>query len=150
YNRHAIPNSPPTPLAAQREEYRAAMMRQNCTVEKVQVLPNNIGYIKFNFFPDPTVCSAIFHASIEQLDQSDAIIFDLRDNTGGFPDMVADVAAELFDQPVLWYNPRATPNASMLSPAHDSKLANKPIYILTSSRTFSGGEHFTYDLKMLK
>jgi C-terminal processing protease CtpA/Prc len=64
--------------------------------------------------------------------------------------MVADVAAELFDQPVLWYNPRATHDASMLSPAHDSKMAYKPIYILTSSGTFSGAEHFTYDLKMLK
>lgn len=64
--------------------------------------------------------------------------------------MVAYVAAELFDQPVLWYNPRATPNPSMLSPASRSKLADKPVYILTSSRTFSGAEHFTYDLKMLK
>jgi Peptidase family S41/N-terminal domain of Peptidase_S41 in eukaryotic IRBP len=150
YNRNTIPNSPPMPSTAQREEYRAAMLRQNCTIQRVQALPNNIGYIKFNFFPDPTVCSTTFHSSMEQLNQSDAIIFDLRDNTGGFPDMVAEVAAELFDHPALWYNPRATPKASMLSPANDSKLANKPVYILTSSRTFSGAEHFTYDLKMLK
>ena len=126
------------------------MMRQNCTIEKVQMLSNGIGYMKFNFFPDPTVCSEVFHRSMEQLSQSRAIIFDLRDNAGGFPGMVADVAAELFDHPVLWYNPRATPNASLLSPVPDSKLANKPVYILTSSRTFSGAEHFTYDLKMLK
>ena len=150
YSRNAIPNSPPTPSAVQHEEYRAAMMRQNCTIEKVQMLSNGIGYMKFNFFPDPTVCSEVFHRSMEQLSQSRAIIFDLRDNAGGFPGMVADVAAELFDHPVLWYNPRATPNASLLSPVPDSKLANKPVYILTSSRTFSGAEHFTYDLKMLK
>jgi Peptidase family S41/N-terminal domain of Peptidase_S41 in eukaryotic IRBP len=150
YNRHTILNSPPMPSAAQREEYRAAMLRQNCTVQRVQLLPDNIGYIKFNFFPDPTVCSTTFHSSMEQLSQSSAIIFDLRDNTGGMPDMVAKVAAELFDHPVLWYNPRATPDTSMLSPANDSKLADKPVYILTSSRTFSGAEHFTYDLKMLK
>ena len=150
YSRNAIPNSPPTPSAVQREEYRAAMMRQNCTIKKVQMLPNGIGYMKFNFFPDSTVCSKVFHMSMEQLNQSRAVIFDLRDNTGGFPDMVADVAAELFDHPVLWYNPRATPNASLLSPVPGSKLANKPVYILTSSRTFSGAEHFTYDLKMLK
>lgn len=150
YSRSAIPNSPPTPTAAQREEYRAAMLRQNCMVEKVQVLPNKIGYIKLNFLPDPPVCGAIIYSAMEQLDQSHVIIFDLRDNTGGFPDMVADLAAELFDHPVLWYNPRQTPSASMLSPAPGSKLATKPAYILTSSRTFSGAEHFTYNLKMLK
>lgn len=150
FSRNAIPDSAPVPSAAQREEYRTEMMRQNCTVEKVQVLPNNIGYMKFNFFPEPAVCGTTFHSSMKQLDHSDAIIFDLRDNRGGFPDMVADVAAELFGHAVLWYNPRATPNASTLSPVPGSKLADKPIYILTSSRTFSGAEHFTYDLKMLK
>jgi C-terminal processing protease CtpA/Prc len=29
-------------------------------------------------------------------------------------------------------------------------LANKPVYVLISRRTFSGAEHFSYDLKMLK
>ena len=38
----------------------------------------------------------------------------------------------------------------MLSPEAGSTLADKPVYILTSSRTQSGAEHFTYDLKMLK
>lgn len=150
FNRTAIPNSPPSPSVAQREEYRAAMLQQNCTIEKVQVLPNGIGYIKFNFFPEPSVCNSTFRASMEKLSQAGAIVIDLRDNTGGFPDMVASVAAELLDQPVLWYNPRATPNASMLSPARGSTLGKKPVYILTSSRTFSGAEHFAYDLKMLK
>lgn len=149
FSRNAFPSSPPVSTAAQREEYRAAMMRQNCAIEKVQMLPDDIGYMKFNFLPDPAVCSTVFRASMEQLNRSDAIIFDLRDNTGGDPEMVADLASQLIDHPVLWYNPRATPSASMLSPAPGSKLANKPVYILTSSRTFSGAEHFTYNLKML-
>jgi hypothetical protein len=150
YSTNAILSSPPVLSAAQREEYRAAMMRQNCMVEKIEVLANNIGYIKLNFLPNPGVCGPIVQRAMEQLNHSDAIIFDMRDNTGGFPEMVAALAADLFDHPVLWYNPLATPNASMLSPAHDSKLASKPVYILTSSRTFSGAEHFTYNLKMLK
>jgi C-terminal processing protease CtpA/Prc len=36
------------------------------------------------------------------------------------------------------------------SPVPGSRLAHKPIFVLTSSRTFSGAEHFTYDLKQLK
>lgn len=29
-------------------------------------------------------------------------------------------------------------------------FADKPVYVLTSSRTYSGAEQFSYDLKMLK
>lgn len=150
YRMTPIPSSPPVPSGAQQEAYRAAMLRQNCMVKKVQVLSGNIGYIKFNFIPQPDVCRAFFQTSMERLNRSDAIIIDLRDNTGGFPDMVADLAAELFDHPVLWYNPRETPSSSMLPPVPQSKLAKEPVYILTSSHTFSGAEQFTYNLKMLK
>jgi C-terminal processing protease CtpA/Prc len=40
------------------------------------------------------------------LNQADAIIFDLRENRGGEPTMVALMAAYLFDHPEYWYNPR--------------------------------------------
>jgi C-terminal processing protease CtpA/Prc len=80
---------------------------------------------------------------------SDAIIFDLRDNTGGFPAMVAKIAALLFDRPVRWYNPREGDGSGWLSPSPGSELAGKPVYILTSAITLSGAEQFTYNLKML-
>lgn len=150
YSRFGIPDNPPVPSAAERAAYRAEMLRQNCMFEKVQLLPGNVGYIKLNFFPDSTACGAFAHSTMRHLSHADAVIFDLRDNTGGFPDMVAAVAAELFDHPVLWYNPRETPSTSMLSAGQGSTLAHKPVYILTSSRTFSGAEHFTYNLQMLK
>jgi C-terminal processing protease CtpA/Prc len=31
-----------------------------------------------------------------------------------------------------------------------SRLSGKPVYILTSSRTYSAAEHFSYDLKELR
>jgi hypothetical protein len=150
YSKNPIPNGAQGPSAAALEQYRAAMKQQNCTFVKVAILPHKIGYLKLNSFPDPAICGAIAHAALQQMNQSNVIIFDLRDNTGGFPEMVAEMAAPLFDRPVPWYNPRANPNASMLSPEPGSRLANKTVYVLTSSRTFSGAEHFTYDLKMLK
>jgi hypothetical protein len=150
YSRGVIPDRPSGPSAAAFEEYRRAMEMQNCTFEKVEILPHKIGYIKLNSFPDPSICGAIARASLEQMNQANVIIFDLRDNTGGFPEMVAEMAASLFCRPVPWYNPRATPSTSMLSPEPGSRLTNKPVYILTSSHTYSGAEHFTYDLKMLK
>ena len=36
------------------------------------------------------------------------------------------------------------------SPVPANRLADKPVYVLTSTRTFSGAEQFSYDLKMLK
>ena len=36
------------------------------------------------------------------------------------------------------------------SPVPGSLLADKPVYILTSNRTYSGAEQFSYDLKMLR
>jgi C-terminal processing protease CtpA/Prc len=128
------------------------MEQDNCTIETVKILPHNIGYLKLNSFPDPSVCQATATAAMASLNQADAIIFDLRDNRGGEPKMVALIAAYLFDHPEYWYNPReeTTRQSWTASPVPGSKLANKPAYVLTSSLTFSGAEQFSYDLKMLK
>jgi C-terminal processing protease CtpA/Prc len=50
------------------------------------------------------------------------------------------------------YNPRenTTEESWTRSPVPGSRLADKPVFVLTSGRTFSGAEHFSYDLKMLK
>lgn len=150
FSRNPIPSGPSGPSAAAMVQYRSVMKRENCTFEKVEVLPGNIGYLKLNSFPNPGICSATAQSAIVRIRHSDAIIFDLRDNTGGFPEMVATMAAPLFDHPVRWYNPREGDGSTWLSPAHGSTLANKPVYILTSSLTLSAAEQFTYNLKMLK
>lgn len=66
--------------------------------------------------------------------------------------MVRRMASWLFDHPVQWYNPRAESSAQLVtaSPVPGSELAHKPIFVLTSSRTFSGAEHFAYNLKTMK
>jgi C-terminal processing protease CtpA/Prc len=88
---------------------------------------------------------------MEKLNDTDAVIFDLRDNRGGFPETVRLIADWFFPRPTPWYNPRAnSPAQSVTQPVAASRLVSKPVFILTSSRTFSGGEHFAYDLKMLK
>jgi len=86
---------------------------------------------------------------------ADAIIFDLRENHGGSPEMVALIATYLFDRPTHLndiYNraENATEEFWTRSPIPRNKLADKPAYVLTSRSTFSGAEEFCYDLKMLK
>jgi peptidase S41-like protein len=140
----------PTPEGFAR--YREVMKRQNCTFEKVEILQHNVGYLKLNSFPDVSVCQATAEAAMASLNHADAIIFDLRDNRGGEPAMVSFMAAYLFDHPEYLYNPRenTTEESWTHSPVSGNKLADKPVYVLTSGRTFSGAEQFCYDLKMLK
>ena len=128
------------------------MEQANCTFEPVKILPHNIGYLKVDSFPDPAICKAKAAAAMASLNDAAAIIFDLRDNRGGYPSMVILIAAYLFDHPEYMYNPRenTTEQSWTRSPVPGSQLANKPVFVLTSRRTFSAAEHFSYDLKMLK
>jgi hypothetical protein len=147
---------PPQPTEKQTPEelarYREAMKQINCSFEKVETLPHNIGYLKLNFFPDRSVCEQTATAAMASLNHADALIVDLRDNRGGMPNMVALMASYFFDHPEYFFNPRenTTQESWTHSPVPGNKLADKPVFVLTSSRTFSGAEQFCYDLKMLK
>jgi hypothetical protein len=152
YSQTVLPEHPSGPTAKDFARYRQAMKHENCTFEKVEILPHNIGYLKLNSFPDTSVCQSTATEAMRRLTHVNAIIFDLRDNTGGFPNMVALMAAYLFDHPVYFYNPRENilHDSWTQSPVPGNNLADKPAYILTSSSTFSGAEQFCYNLKMLK
>jgi hypothetical protein len=140
------------PTAESAANYRRALERENCTFEAVRILPHNIGYLKLNSFPDVSICRSTAVAAMGSLNGANAVIFDLRDNRGGYPEMVMLIAAYLFDHPEYMYNPREAPTERLWtrSPVAGSKLADKPVYVLTSETTWSGAEQFSYDLKMLK
>jgi hypothetical protein len=132
--------------------YRKTVKQNNCFFEKVEILPHNIGYLKLNSFPELSECQTTATTAMASLNHADAIIFDLRDNTGGFPGMVSLIASYLFDRPVHIFNPRegSSQNSWTRSPVAGNKLADKPAYVLTSRSTWSGAEQFSYNLKMLK
>ena len=76
--------------------YREAMEQQNCMFRKIEILPHNIGYLKLDFFPDTSVCRSTATAAMAALNHAAAVIIDLRDNSGGFPNMVMLIASYLF------------------------------------------------------
>ncbi len=145
-------NAEPSPEA--RERYREQMANVNCGFEKVEVLPGNVGYLKFNMFAEPTVCGPTATAAMNFLGNVRALIFDMRDNLGGSPAMVAYVTSYLFDTPThlndLYERAEDTTRQWWTLPhVAGRRLAEQPVYVLTSQRTFSGGEEFTYNLKSL-
>jgi hypothetical protein len=130
----------------------ATTKQQNCAFEKIEVLPHNIGYFKLDSFPDPAICGVRADEAMSRLNETSAMIFDLRENRGGDPEMAEQIAAWLFERPAAWTNPNARSAAQSRthSPVRSSRLGNKPVYILTSSLTIDGAEQFAYNLKMLK
>lgn len=136
-------------------EERKDMERRNCGFNKAEILEGNVGYLKFDFFADPGICGPTVVAAMNFLANADAIIFDLRENGGGDPKMVAFVSSYLFAERThlndLWTRKGDITDQYWTLPYVPGKrLDDKPAFVLTSSRTFSGGEEFTYDLKTLK
>jgi len=127
--------------------------RRNFAFTKVEILPGNIGYVKFNGFVGflkearPTFTGAFRFVS-----HTDALIIDMRDNGGGSPPMVCQVASYFFPERHHWNDiigPRGD-HTFYTDPADaDSLTLSMPVYILTSKRTFSGGEDFCYGMKSL-
>jgi C-terminal processing protease CtpA/Prc len=128
------------------------LKKDNCNFKKVEMLPQGIGYLKLDAFLHPNDCGKVANAAITSLNSASVLIIDLRDNIGGTSEMVSLIASYLFDHPEYLFDPRRMPSPQSwtLSPVAGSRLADKPVYILTSHTTISAAEQFTYDMKMLK
>jgi retinol-binding protein 3 len=131
------------------------MKRMNCGFEKVEILPGNVGYVKFNGFAEAGTCAPTATAAMEFLANTEALIFDLRDNRGGDPAMVTYIASYLFDKPthlndLYTRKEDSTQQFWTLPYVPGDRLAKQPVFVLISNRTFSGAEEFAYDLKNQK
>lgn len=144
------PPSPPNPIA--REQYRLALLKQNCHYQATEMLPNQIGYIKLAGFPEVTACEEITRKAMASLNDAAGLIIDLRDNGGGFGESALQIASYFFNRPTFLWDPRPHTSvpAETASPVASNKLGDKPLYILTSARTQSAAEYFAYNMKMLK
>ena len=147
------PRTEPSPEDEAR--FHRQMEHNNCAFDKVEILPNNIGYVKFNGFMDASFCGPTVVAAMGFVVHTDAIIFDLRQNGGGQPAMVTLIASYLFDKPthlIDIYNRKddTTTQNWTLSYLPGPRLTKQPVFVLTSKRTFSGAEEFAFDLKNQK
>jgi C-terminal processing protease CtpA/Prc len=86
-----------------------------------------------------------------------ALIVDVRANGGGSPHLVALVTSYLFgDEPVhlnsLYFRPADRTDHFYTDPRVSGRKfgPDKPVYVLTSARTFSGAEEFAYNLQTRK
>lgn len=140
---------------AEQAQFRSMLENENCTFSKIEILTHNVGYIKFDEFPPPDICGPTVVAAMNFVAHTDALIFDLRENHGGDPNMVDFMVSYLF---------RQSTHINDLTNRHENethqywtaswvpgpRFVDQPIYVLTSHQTFSGGEEFTFDLQTQK
>lgn len=124
--------------------------------EEVKILEGNIGYLDLRGFMDTGMAEDVAKPAMDKLIKADAIIFDLRRNGGGSPNMIRFISSYLFGkEPVhlntFYWRPSDKHSETWTDPSLASE--NKPdipIYVLTSDYTFSAAEEFTYNLKHLE
>jgi hypothetical protein len=138
-----------------RERQLEEARRDNFGFRKVERLPGNIGYIDFRVFQSPADAGATAVAAMNFLAYCDAVIVDLRQNGGGDPAQIQLISSYFFDEPVHLNDLYAratdrTENYWTLPYVPGAKAVGADLYILTSARTFSGAEEFTYNMKNLK
>lgn len=160
YDRHLrvrVGAAPAKDAAPEDEEARRTLScRRNFGLELVQRLSGNVGYLKFNHFSGLEEAKKTAAAAMNFLANSDAIIFDLRENGGGSPEMIAFLSSYIFDKPThlnSFYHRREDKTTETWTQADvpgERFGQDKPVYVLTSRSTFSGAEEFTYNLKNLK
>jgi retinol-binding protein 3 len=144
------------PTPAEREGLRNYGEAINFGFDKVERLPANIGYLRLNLFFPAEYGGETAVAAMNFVANTEALIIDLRGNDGGNPDMVVLLASYLFGNEPVHLNDLyrregdATQQFWTLPFVPGKRYVGKDVYILTSKRTFSGAEEFTYDLKNLK
>jgi hypothetical protein len=127
-------------------EQARQMAQANGGVAKLEVLPGNVRYMDYRgFMWGAPVAGAALTNAAEFLRGGAAVIIDLRRNGGGSSEAVADF--------VSWFLPARTPlmqfrtrdGAEETSQTHAKpfSLADRPVYVLTSKRTFSAAEEFS-------
>lgn len=135
------------------EQRLKQLSRDNFGFESVEILEGNIGYLNITSFVDPTYAGKTAAAAMEYLYHTDAIIFDVRDNRGGAGEMYQLLASYLFDQGPLQLNEIYWPKEDRryqtwtLPHLPGERMPNKDVYILTSAKTGSAAEVFSYTLK---
>lgn len=138
------------------KQFMQRMKRRNFGFEKIEIMRGNIGYINLRGFMPAEAGAETVAAAMKFLEHTDILIFDLRRNGGGSPKMVALISSYLFgDEPVhlnsLYWRKGDRTDEFWTKPKKAAvKFTGKDVYILTSNRTFSAAEEFSYNLKNLK
>ncbi|MBN8729031.1 MAG: S41 family peptidase [Acidobacteria bacterium] len=144
------------PPAEEIAKIRARQAESNFGIAGARVLEGNIGYIETRYFTMPEFAAETYAAAFQVVANTEALIIDLRANRGSmspeaipfFCGYLLRDATHLID--MYWRPTGKTRQSWSYAWVPGQRYLDKPVYLLTSQRTFSGAEEFAYDLKHLK
>lgn len=142
-----VPLPPPVPVPP-------AML--HCGFESAKVLEGGVGYVRFYGFREPERdCGHEVSEAMNAVAGARALIIDLRENGGGSVAMMAYLASYLVASCThlgdVWGRTTGRTEAlwtrdGLAGPAFGG---TKPLYLLTSARTYAAAEELAYDLQVL-
>jgi hypothetical protein len=142
------------------EEDRASIPESDSTFNygfrSSKIIENNIGYIRFDEFNGADKAETAAAKAFETVADCDALILDLRFNTGGSPKLVQFIYSYLFEKPTYVGSRYNRIRDETIDFWTQTDIPGKPfdanvsVYILTSSNTFSAAEELAYFLKDMK
>lgn len=148
-------SGPYLPSAADMDEARIRTERRGYDIAKIERLPGNVGYTDLRGFRIPEFAGPAYTAAMSLMAGTNALILDLRRNGGGSPDSVAYLLSHFFplgDRRHLidFYNRPDDTTQQMWTVPTVGLRYDKPVYVLTSAGTFSGGEDCAYGFQAQK
>jgi hypothetical protein len=140
---------------AARERQLASQKADNFGFRKVERLPGNVGYLDFRYFASADEAGPTMIAAMNFLGYCDAVIVDLRQNGGGDTTGIQLLCSYFFPEmkhlnDIRYRDETKDENYWTIAYVPGPKPVNADLYILTSARTFSGAEEFSYNMKNLK
>nr|WP_321236765.1 S41 family peptidase [uncultured Psychroserpens sp.] len=131
----------------------------NYGLSEIKILDGNIGYLKIKHFTQHQYLNDIkpvITSAVESLKNTDALIVDVRNNGGGFEEMVAYYISYFFDtkDPIHLSDYRCSLHNHTYGVSTDpnvlgTKLPDIKLYVLVNANTGSAAESFAYMLKHL-
>jgi hypothetical protein len=144
------PEKPPD-----REKMRRMGRMDNFGIRRVERLDGNVGYIDLRRMAMAANAGPAITAAMELVAGTHALIIDMRRNGGGAPDGVVFWCSYLFDErpthlnDIFHADTGETRQFWALPYVPGTRYTDKPVYVLTSHQTFSGGEDLCYTLQAL-
>jgi C-terminal processing protease CtpA/Prc len=139
----------------ERERRIEGERQNNFGFQKMELLEGNIGYLDLRYFSGVKPSGETAVAAMNFLSNSNAIIIDLRKNGGGNPSMIQLLSSYFLDDytHLNSFENRGEDSLQQfwtLPYVPGRNMYETDLYVLTSSRTFSGAEEFTYNMQNLE
>jgi hypothetical protein len=124
----------------------------NYGIRRVERLDGDIGYLDIRGVAEPEHAGPAIAAAMELIAETYALIIDLRRNHGGSPAGVQFWCSYLLDggthlNDIFEAESGETRQFWTLPYVPGDRYLDRPVYVLSSHETFSGGEDFCYTLQ---